>query len=331
MSAVAGDAAPRGRLELAPAAARIPEAGRSSLAGVWARLRRDRVALGALCAVVLLLLLAALAPAAVALVGAPEPDARSPEALTAFGTPTGPSGAHLFGVDDLGRDVFSRVVHGSRVSLAVALLATGLIFAVGVPAGLLAGYYGGWLDTVISRTADALLAFPVLLLALGLAASCSFGDGCLGGAVQPGLGVVIFVIALSGWPYVARLVRGEVLSLREREFVEAARGIGASDLRIMGREILPNLAAPILVYASLIVPANVLFEAALSFLGVGVQSPTASWGAMIADAAPTFDTAWWYMLFPGLALLGTVVAFNLVGEGLRDALDPRTARRAVPR
>jgi peptide/nickel transport system permease protein len=144
--------------------------------------------------------------------------------------------------------------------------------------------------------------------------------------IQPGLAVVIFVITLAGWPYMARIIRGQVLSLREKEFVEAARSLGASDSRIIFRHILPNLVAPIIVYTTLLIPTNILFEAALSFLGVGVQPPTASWGAMIADAISIFDTAWWYMTFPGVALLLTVLAFNLIGDGLQDALNPRTGR-----
>jgi peptide/nickel transport system permease protein len=181
-------------------------------------------------------------------------------------------------------------------------------------------------DTAISRVIDVLLATPVLLIAIGIASACSFGNGCLGGLIQPGLTVVIFVIAFSSWTYIARIVRGQVLSLREKEFVEAARALGASDRRIIFREILPNLVAPIIVYSTLIIPTNILFESALSFLGVGVQPPDASWGAMIADAIGIFDTAWWYMVFPGAALLVTVLAFNLVGDGLQDALNPRTGK-----
>ncbi len=165
-----------------------------------------------------------------------------------------------------------------------------------------------------------------LLLGLGLAAACSGADGCLGGLVEPGLPVVIMVIAIINWTYIARIVRGQVLSLREKEFVEAARSLGASNRRIIFREILPNLVAPIIVYTTLVLPQNILFEAALSYLGVGVQPPDASWGKMIADAADVFDSAWWYMFFPGMALLLTVLAFNLVGDGLRDALDPRGDR-----
>ncbi len=236
-----------------------------------------------------------------------------------------PSAKHLLGIDPLGRDVFARVLYGARVSLLVAFVSTTLVMLVGVTLGMVAGYFRGVVDTVISRLIDLLLAFPILLLALGLAAACSLGNGCFGGALKPGLVVVIFVIALANWTYIARIVRGQVLSLREKEFVEAARSLGASNARIIFREILPNLVAPIIVYATLIIPQNILFEAALSYLGAGVQPPTASWGAMLADATSTFDTAWWYMVFPGAALLLTVLAFNLVGDGLQDALAPKAA------
>jgi peptide/nickel transport system permease protein len=156
-----------------------------------------------------------------------------------------------------------------------------------------------------------------------MASACSTGDGCAGGLIQPGLTVVVFVIAIASFPYIARIIRGQVLSLREKEFVEAARSLGASDRRIIFRHILPNLVAPIIVYTTLVLPQNILFEAALSFLGVGVEPPTASWGQMIADASSDFQAMWWYMVFPGTALVLTVLAFNLVGDGLQDALNPR--------
>jgi peptide/nickel transport system permease protein len=236
-----------------------------------------------------------------------------------------PSAKHIFGVDPLGRDVFARVLYGARISLFVAFVATGLSMVVGVTLGMVAGYFRGAVDMAISRLIDLLLAFPILLLALGLAAACSLGHGCFGGLVKPGLVVVIFVIAFVNWTYIARIVRGQVLSMREKEFIEAARSLGASNTRIIFREILPNLAAPIIVYATLIIPQNVLFEAALSFLGAGIQPPTADWGQMLADATNYYSTAWWYMAIPGAALLITVLAFNLVGDGLQDALHPKAA------
>ncbi len=304
-----------------------PIAARSPLELFWRRLRDDRLALTALAFIGLLVVVAIVAPLVVKLFGAPPPDEASTDALSGdFGLPTGPTSEHLFGVDKVGRDVFSRTVYGARVSLEVALIATGIAVIAGTVVGMIAGYYRGWVDTFISRGLDVLLAFPILLLGIGLASACSAGDGCAGGLIQPGLTVVIFVIALATFPYIARIIRGQVLSLREKEFVEAARSLGAPDRRIIFREILPNLVAPIIVYTTLVLPQNILFEAALSFLGVGVQPPTASWGQMIADASTDFDEMWWYMFFPGVALVLTVLAFNLVGDGLQDALNPRRRR-----
>ena len=368
-------------------------AARSPLELFWRRLRQDKVALVALGFIILLVLVAIFADQIISITGQRPPNEQSTKYLDEFGSASGPSSANWFGTDGLGRSVFSRVLIGAQVSLKVAFIATALIVVIGVTLGMVAGYYRGWTDTLLSRTMDVILAFPVLLLALGLGAACSFGNGCIpmnfnligiivlavgiAGAlattawratrkvpegaqrdrasdlivaalpwlvviipgavmwlflkdhdalIKPGLSVVIFIIALAGVPYMARIIRGQVLSLREKEFVEAARSLGASDSRIIFRHILPNLVAPIIVYTTLIIPTNILFEAALSFLGVGVQPPTASWGAMIADAIEIFDTAWWYMTFPGLALLLTVLAFNLVGDGLQDALNPRTGR-----
>jgi ABC-type dipeptide/oligopeptide/nickel transport system permease subunit len=286
------------------------------------------VALVSLAFIVLLVIVALAAPIVIKLVGARPPNEPSGKYLNSFGQPTGPSGRNLFGVDPLGRDLFSRVIYGARVSLEVAIVATGISVLIGVTVGLVAGFFRGWIDTLLSRLVDVLLAFPILLLALGIGAACSGGNGkgCLGGLIQPGLPVVIFVIAFVNWTYIARIVRGQVLSLREKEFVLASRGLGASNVRIIFRELLPNLVASIIVYSTLLIPQNVLFEAALSFLGVGVRPPTASWGKMLADATDIFDSAWWYMVFPGAALLLTVLAFNLLGDGLQDALNPRASR-----
>jgi peptide/nickel transport system permease protein len=358
----------------------LPEiAAKSPLQLFWRRFVQDRVALVSLGVIVCMILAAIFAPLILKIVGAPGPNVQNTNALSTFGTPTGPSknalwpfivalgglvvallvasspwgrhrgkvalgiigvsllaaivlavifwpsAQHLFGVDELGRDVFARVLYGARVSLLVAFVATGLSMIVGVTLGMIAGFYRGGVDMTISRVIDLLLAFPILLLALGLAAACSLGHGCLGGLLQPGLIVVIFVIAFVNWTYIARIVRGQVLSLREKEFVDASRSLGASNKRIIFKEILPNLAAPIIVYSTLIIPQNILFEAALSFLGAGIQPPTASWGAMIADATSIYNVAWWYMVFPGAALLITVLAFNLVGDGLQDALHPKAA------
>jgi peptide/nickel transport system permease protein len=291
----------------------------------WVRFKRDRVAFAALAFIVLLVLVALFAGPIASAFGHP-PNAQFPDKLDPiYGTPTGPSSSFLFGLDQVGRDVFSRVLFGARVSLEVALIATVLSVTIGVVLGMTAGFFRGWVDTVISRFIDVTLAFPILLLALGIASACSLGNGCAGGLVHPGLGTVIVAIVIINWTYIGRIIRGQVLSLREKEFVEAARASGARSSTIIFREILPNLVAPIVVYSTLIIPQNILLEAALSFLGVGINPPTASWGEMLAEATPIYDTAWWYFAFPGAALLLTVLAFNLLGDGVRDALDPRSS------
>ncbi len=308
-----------------------PEGERSSVAGrtpsqlFWERFREDRVALAALGFIVFEIAVAIFAPWIVRLLGHP-PNAQYPGTLDpSFGTPTGPSRQFLFGVDTVGRDVFSRVVYGARVSLQVALIATALSVGLGVVAGMLAGFHRGPVDTLISRIIDVTLAFPILLLALGIASSCSLGNGCVRGTIKPGLSTVIVAIVVVNWTYIGRIIRGQTLSLREKEFVEAARAGGAGSTTIMFRELLPNLVAPIVVYSTLVIPQNILLEAALSYLGVGINPPQASWGEMLAEATPIFATAWWFFLFPGIALLLTVLAFNLLGDGIRDALDPKAA------
>src|SRR3954470_22352521 len=216
------------------------------------RFREDKLAMVSLVFLVLLIFTAIFAPLVVSLCGAPGPDATDTGALDTFGTPTGPSSVHWFGVDQLGRDVFSRTIYGARVSLIVAFASTFIATALGVVAGLLAGYFRGWADTIISRSVDVLLAIPYLLLATGLAAARTLGQtarggaGGLGGLIKPGIGVVIAVISFTSWTYMARIVRGQTLSLREKEFVEASRSMGASNMRIVFRELLPNLTAPII-------------------------------------------------------------------------------------
>jgi peptide/nickel transport system permease protein len=224
------------------------------------------------------------------------------------------------------------VLYGARTSLFIAFVATGAEMLLGVTLGVIAGYYRGKVDTLISRISDIFLALPILLLSLGLVSACGLQkNGCLGGLVKPGLLLVSYVIALFSWPYLSRIVRGQVISLREKEFVESARSLGASNARIMFRDILPNIVAPIIVYTTLLIPANILFEAALSYLGVGVPPQTPSWGRQLADANQWFQVAWWMMVFPGVFLLLTTLAFNLVGDGLRDALDPRAAAMSYRR
>jgi peptide/nickel transport system permease protein len=300
-------------------------AARSPLQLFWRRFRQDRVAMVSLGVIVFLIVIAIFAPLVVKILGLPGPNVENPDLTDQFGSPLGPSAAHPFGVDQLGRDVMSRTIYGTRVALEVGIIGTGIATFIGVGLGTLAGFYRGWVDTLLSRLVDVVLSIPILLLGLGIGAACAV-RGCIKGVIQPGLGVIIFLISFATWPYTYRIVRGLVLSLREREFVDASRALGASDARIMLREILPNLAAPIIVYASLQIPTNILLEAGLSFLGVGIRPPAASWGQMIASATPIFNTAWWYMVFPGIALLITVLAFNLLGDGLRDALNPRSAR-----
>jgi peptide/nickel transport system permease protein len=314
----------RGALEPIPDERAAGIAARSPFELFWRRLKTDKVALAAAGFIVFLVLCAVFAPLIVKLVGTTGPNVQNPQALDSFGTPTGPTSDHIFGVDPLGRDVFARVLYGARVSLEVAIVATAISVAIGVTLGMIAAFYRGWVDTAVSRLIDVLLAFPILLLGIGIASACTLG--CLGGRIKPGLSLVIFVIAFVNWTYIARIIRGQVLSLREKEFIDAARSVGASNRRIIFKELLPNLVAPIIVYSTLVIPQNILFEAALSFLGVGIQPPNASWGEMLANATSIFDTAWWYMTFPGVALLLTVLAFNLLGDGLHDALNPRVGK-----
>ena len=290
------------------------------------RYKQDKAAMAGAVTLAILVILALAAPLFAKLTGHGPNDRFPDQMLTAdIGLPKGPNADFWFGGDSVGRDVFIRTLYGARTSLTVALVATGLAAVIGIALGMIAGYRGGKTDTLISRLIDIVLSMPVLLLAIGLASVCSISpNGCLGGLLQPGLTLVTVIITLFTWPNLARLVRGQAIGLREREFVEAARSLGARSPRIMFKELLPNLMAPIVVYATLLIPVNVLFEAALSFLGVGVPQTTPSWGRMLSDASAgqIFTVAWWLMLFPGLFLLATTLSFNLVGDGLRDALGP---------
>ena len=229
-----------------------------------------------------------------------------------------PSGGHLFGTDELGRDVFSRVVLAARVSMLVSIVSVTIAFVVGVTLGLVAGYAGGWTDTVAMRVVDVMFAFPVLLLALSIVA-----------ILGPGLTTAIIAIGVVYTPIFARVARASTLSVREESYVRAARGMGARPLEIIVRHVLPNVAAPLIVQTSLSLAFAILSEAALSFLGLGVQPPEPSWGRMLFDARGYLDQAWWMAVFPGLAVFVTVLAFNLLGDTLRDVLDPsgREVRR----
>jgi peptide/nickel transport system permease protein len=291
--------------------------GRTPLRLAWTRLRRDKVSMVALGFVVFICLVALFAPVLTALIGHGPNIQYSNTGLSIYGHPVGPSRAFLLGTDDLGRDVLSRLIYGARVSLEVGVGATAMALVLGLAFGLVSGYYGGPIDALIARFMDIMLAFPVLLFALALVAR--FGAS---------LTLIILVVAFFQWPLIGRLVRGQVISLREREFVEAARAVGASDLRIMLVEILPNLIALAVVYATLLIPVNIVLEATLSYLGLGIQQPTASWGNMISEAqnGDLYTIAWWVLVFPCVSLFLTTLAFNLFGDGLRDALDPRHGR-----
>jgi peptide/nickel transport system permease protein len=223
-----------------------------------------------------------------------------------------PSLKHLLGTDDLGRDVFSRMVYGARISLSVGLVAVFLSIIIGVTVGAIAGYFGGWVDTLIMRLVEIVMCFPRIFLILMLIAF-----------LGPNILIVMAVIGLTGWTGLARLVRAEFLSLKERDYVQAARALGAGNRRIIFRHILPNALSPVYVSAVLGVGGAILIESSLSFLGLGVQIPTPSWGNILTSGMHYIESAWWLMLFPGLAILVTVLSYNLVGEALRDLLDPR--------
>jgi ABC-type dipeptide/oligopeptide/nickel transport system permease subunit len=293
----------------------------------WERFRQDKAALGGGIVIIVLVVIALFGgPVAANITGHPQNTTYN-NMTDAYGVPRGPNSQFWFGADAAGRDLFVRTMYGARTSLFVGIFASGLAVLIGLVVGLTAGFFGGWVDTVLSRAADVLLAVPQILIAVGIVAACSTTkDGCLGGLVQPGLTVVIAVITLFSWSYIARIVRGYTLSLREKEFVESARAAGASNTRILRAEILPNLIGPLIVYSTLLIPTNILFEAALSYLGLGVPPDEASWGSILTDASQLYDVAWWLMLFPGAFLIITTLAFNLLGDGLRDAFDVRSER-----
>jgi peptide/nickel transport system permease protein len=326
------DASPAALDALAPGTAPSAIQGRSLSQIAWGRLRRDKVAISGGIVVLLLILVGVFANRLIDLYGHPYAEFNSDLVDPTFQVPTGRLGGagaeHWLGVEPTnGRDVFSRIIYGARISLTVAFLATALTVVIGTFFGIVAGYVGGTLDNVISRVMDTLLAFPLLLFAIALVAVAPETIGPLKGNAAR-MAILVFVIGFFQWPYIGRIVRGQTLSLREREFVEAARSLGARGPRILFRELLPNLWGPILVYTTLIIPQNILFEAALSFLGIGVKVPTPSWGDMLSSATQgqIYQLDPMYMIVPGMALFITVMAFNLFGDGLRDALDPRSNR-----
>lgn len=281
----------------------------------WGRIRRDRVAMISLIFILLIILLAIFAPEVAHFTHhGRDQQFRTPDALSVDGVPVGPSGHFTMGTDNLGRDVMVRTAYGARVSLIVGVVSTLLATALGTVMGLAAGFLGTVVDTVIARIIDTVLAIPFILFAVALVAR-----------FKPGLTIVIFVLAFFSWASVARIVRGQVLSIREREFVEAARSLGASSTRIMFVDVLPNVLAQVIVLASLLIPAAIVGESTLSFLGLGVQPPTPSWGNLISVAVTDQD-AWWIYVFPGVLLLFTTLAFNLLGDSVRDAFDPRGDR-----
>jgi len=312
----------------APAVAGKAIEGRSLGQIAWMRLRQDKVAMAGGIVVIFLILVAIFGPYLVQNPLTFHENLIDPTFSRPYGTLGGISAAHPFGVEPItGRDLLARVVNGARVSLVIAFLSTALAVGIGVVMGVIAGFFGGWADSVIARAMDIFLAFPLLVFAIALVGVIpSSAFGLSGNSLR--IGLLIFVIGFFAWPYMGRIIRGQTLSLREREFVDAARSLGARGPYILFRELLPNLVGPILVYSTLLIPTNILFEAALSYLGVGIIPPTPSWGGMISDAVNNgiYSVDPMYMIIPGLAIFITVLAFNLFGDGLRDALDPKSSR-----
>lgn len=273
---------------------------------VWRQFRTNRFAVAGVLVVLVMFALSLLAPFITPY---------EPNMLDAYHVLLPPSSVHWFGTDEIGRDVFTRMVFGARISLMVGFVAVGIATLIGTVVGLMAGYYGGWVDSLLMRFVDIMLCFPTFFLILAVIT-----------IREPSILNIMLIIGLTGWMGVARLVRAEVLSLRERDFVLAARAIGCSDLRIIFRHILPNAIGPVLVYATLGIAGAILTESSLSFLGIGVRPPTPSWGNILASGKEFLEFAWWLFLFPGLAITLTALSYYLVGEGIRDALDPRLKR-----
>ncbi|WP_104090441.1 ABC transporter permease [Arthrobacter sp. GMC3] len=290
---------------------------RSSMSLMWARLRRDPASIVSMLVIVLAVLFAICAPLVAAWTGHGPTEQFRDTGLTPEGMPVGPGGQFIFGTDQLGRDVLVRLAYGAQVSLLVGVAASIVASLIGVLIGTVSGFLGGIVDTILSRFTDLVMSVPFLLCAIALVS-----------VAGPSLGLSIAVIVFFSWTGLARVVRGQVLALRHREFVEAARSLGASQWSIMFRDILPNLVVPIIVYTTLMIPSAIVFEATLSFLGLGIVPPTPSWGNMLADAAngSLYMYAWWLVVVPGAALLALTLSFNLLGDGLRDALDPSSSK-----
>ncbi len=286
---------------------------------IWRRLRRDRAAMLGAALAALIVLTGLLAP----ILAPHDPTEQFRDGLTPDGQPmpstllTEGSTRYLFGTDSNGRDLLSRILYGAQVSLLVGVLANTLAVALGVMVGSVAGYFGGWLEILLMRFTDIMMAFPTLLLAMALVA-----------ILKPSLWIIIVVIGLVYWTWIARVVYGQVLALRDRDFVTASRALGSSRRATLFRHILPQLVPTIIVWGTLGIATNVMLEASLSYLGIGVQPPTPSWGGMIQQGQSYYRTAPWMVIFPGLAIMITVFAFNLLGDGLRDALDPTQRGRA---
>jgi ABC-type dipeptide/oligopeptide/nickel transport system permease subunit len=287
--------------------------GRSPWQLAYERLRKDRTAKLSVGTIVVIVLLALFAPVIASLVGHAPNQQFIDIGESANGGPVGPNSIFWFGTDENGRDLFIRTLYGARVSLLVGVLATMISMGLGVVFGLAAGYLGGIIDALIARMIDVLLSIPFLVIAISIAYIS-----------HPSFWLVIFVVGVLSFTYPARIVRGQVISIKEKEFIEAARALGAGPLRIMFIDLLPNVMAQVIVYGTLLIPAAIVAEASLSFLGVGIPPPTADWGQMIADASNYYQYgSWWYLLFPSLALLITTLAFNILGDSVRDAFDPR--------
>lgn len=270
---------------------------------IWKRFRKNPLSVAGLAAICALVIIALLAPAV---------SPYEPTAIDVYNVLSPPDSSHPFGTDELGRDVLSRMIWGARASLKVGFIAVGIAITIGSILGSISGFYGGRIDAIIMRFVDIMLAFPTFFLILAVIS-----------IVEPSISTIMIIIGLTGWMDVARLVRAEFLTIKERDFISAAKAIGANDLRIIFRHIMPNALSPVFVAATFGIAGAILVESGLSFLGLGVQPPEPSWGNILTSGKDNITVAWWLSLFPGIAILITVLSYNLVGEGLRDALDPR--------